>query len=343
MTRQLFPLLRFAVLMVVLTCAVGTATAQPQDGTIILREVAVLPDDAPNRARDLITDVTLERIVYTSDGLEVEGFLARPAKATDIKLPCVIFNRGGNRDFGAITPVRAAFLLCRIAKRGYVVAASNYRGNGDFGRAKYPGERVCGECNGEIGGTGREEFGGAEVNDILALIPMLEQLDEADTSRLGIFGWSRGGMMTYLALKATNRFKAAIVGAGVADVAAGIEQRPGIETHVYSELIPGWDDPDTRAVAITERSAVLWVDALPENTPILILHGTGDWRVDPTHALDMARLLLEEKRPYRLVMLEGGDHGLSEYRDEVDDMVDDWLDRYVRDGESWPSLEPHGR
>jgi dipeptidyl aminopeptidase/acylaminoacyl peptidase len=343
MPRHLSPWLRVSILLVVLACAQGTASAQPADGTIISREAVVLPDDAPEVARNLLGGVTLERIIYASDGLEVEGFLARPADATDDQLPCVIFNRGGNRDFGGITPVRAAFLLCRIAKRGYVVVASNYRGNGAFGRDKYPGERVCEECESPIGGLGREEFGGADVNDILALIPLLERLDEADTSRMGIFGWSRGGMMTYLALKASNRFKAAIVGAGLADLAAGIEQRPGMEAHVYSELIPGWDDPDTRAAAISDRSAVQWADALPESTPILILHGTGDWRVDPTHALDMAGLLLAAKRPYRLVMFEGGDHGLSEFRDEVDDLVDDWLDRYVRDGESWPSLEPHGR
>jgi dipeptidyl aminopeptidase/acylaminoacyl peptidase len=343
MTRIPYSTLHLMVLLAVLVIAFGTATAQPEDGTIKLREAVVLSDDAPEGARDSLTDVMLERIVYMSDGLEVEGFLAQPAEATGDKLPCVIFNRGGNRDFGSITPVRAAFLLGHIAKRGYVVVASNYRGNGEFGRTRYPGDRVCENCESEIGGVGREEFGGAEVNDILALIPLLEQLDEADASRMGVFGWSRGGMMTYLALKATDRFKAAIVGAGLADVAAGIEQRPDMEAHVYSELIPGWEDPDTRAKAISDRSAVQWANALPENTPILILHGTGDWRVDPTHALDMARQLLAHKRPYRLVMFEGGDHGLSEFRDEVDRMVYDWLDRYVRDGESWPSLEPHGR
>ncbi len=43
------------------------------------------------------------------------------------------------------------------------------------------------------------------------------------------------------------------------------------------------------------------------------------------------------------MVFEGGDHGLSEFRDEVDAAVGAWLDRYVRDGKSWPSLEPHGR
>jgi dipeptidyl aminopeptidase/acylaminoacyl peptidase len=332
------------VLLLLLVPGVVNA-GEPANGAIVSRDAVTLPDDAPERAYEYMEGVTLERIIYTSDGLEVEGFLARPSENSGEKLPCVIYNRGGNRDFGAITPLRAVRLLCGIAKRGYVVAASNYRGNGEFGLAKYPGERVCPDpdCGGAIGGVGREEFGGAEVDDILALIPVLAQVEQADTSRMGVFGWSRGGMMTYLTLKQTNRFKAAIVGGGLTDLAAGIEQRPGMEKHVYSELIPGWDDAGTRAEAIAARSAVLWADALPEATPILILHGTADWRVDPTQALDMAGALLKAQRPYRLVMFEGGDHGLNEHDDEVNRLVDDWLDHYVRDGKSWPSLEPHGR
>jgi dipeptidyl aminopeptidase/acylaminoacyl peptidase len=321
----------------------ASAFAQPADGTVISRKALSMPDDAPDRAKAAATKITLERIIYVSDGLEVEGYVARPKETDGEKLPCVIFNRGGNRSFGELSPMRAALLMGRLATRGYVVAASNYRGNGEFGREKYPGERICSECEQHIGGVGREEFGGAEVNDILNLIPVLEQMPEADTARMGLFGWSRGGMMTHLALKKTDRFKAAIVGAGVADAAAGIEQRPGMAEHVYSELVPGWDDPEKRAAAVAARSAVLWADALPENTPILILHGTADWRVDPTQALDMARALLEARRPFRLVMLEGGDHGLSEYWDESDRLVDHWLDTYVRDGKSWPSLDPHWR
>ena len=48
----------------------------------------------------------------------------------------------------------------------------------------------------------------------------------------------------------------------------------------------------------------------------------------------MATALCEAKRPFRLVFFEGGDHGLGEFRDEVDEQVLRWLDRYVRDGEN---------
>ena len=312
------------------------------DGTILTRETVSLAADAPELAVRRSAGVVLERIVYASDGLEVEGYLARPAGEIPEPLPGIIWNRGGNRDFGGLNPTRAALLLGRLAQRGYVVVASNYRGNGEHGRRLYPPERTCprGEA---IGGKGREEFGGAELRDVLALVPLLEALPEADATRLGIYGWSRGGMMTYLALRESDRFKAAVVGGGVSDLGLAGEARPKMIEHVFSELIPGWQDPEQRARAIEARSAARWADELPATTPLLLLHGTADWRVSPQQALAMASALLAARRPFRLVMLEGGDHGLREHRDEVNRLVDAWLDRYLRDAAPLPDLEPHGQ
>src|SRR5207253_98720 len=106
-------------------------------------------------------------------------------------------NRGGNREEGQWDTVSLAFYLGRMATWKYVVIASQYRGND--------------------GGEGKEEFGGKDVNDVLNLIPALSQITKADTSRIGIEGRSRGGMMTYLALKSTCRFKAAVVNSGLAN------------------------------------------------------------------------------------------------------------------------------
>jgi dipeptidyl aminopeptidase/acylaminoacyl peptidase len=306
--------------------ALIAAPVLAQDGELLdstpvsLSEEAIAGlEEREPEIREILAGVELRSITYRSDGLRVKGYLALP-RAGDEKLPVVIFNRGGNRTFGELNDARAALFLGKLASWGYVALASQYRGNG--------------------GGEGVEEFGGAEVNDVLALIPLAESLPRADASRIGMNGWSRGGMMTYLALARTDRIAAAIVGAGLADSVSGLEERPEME-QVYAELVPRWEE--TKEEALRARSAVLWPEELHAETPILLLHGTADWRVDPTQALRMATALYEAKRPFRLVLFEGGDHGLSEHRAEVDRLARDWLDRYVRDREPWPSLEPHGR
>lgn len=260
----------------------------------------------------------VERIVYLSDGLRVAGYRASPVEGAD--LPVIIYNRGGNRDFGQWSDERAAIRLGEMASWGYIVLASQYRG--------------------VDGGEGIEEFGGAEVNDVLNLLQVAAESTRADTARVGMFGWSRGGMMTYLALRRTDRIKAAIVGAGPVDLFALVEDRPPMEDNVLAELVPGyWDRRDE---ALEERSAIRWVDQIHDGTPLLLLHGSADWRVLPTESLRMATALFEARHPFRLMFFEGGDHGLSEYRSEVDRAVREWFDHYVRDGATWPSLEPHG-
>lgn len=325
--------------------------APPPDGTLVERvpvDLASLevPEDLRPRLDQLATAARLERIVYASDGLLVDGYLLLPADPDGGPWPCVIFNRGGNRDFGGLNELRA-LSHAPLARAGYLVVMSDYRGNGP-GLERYPPDRSCEECGDPVGGRGREEFGGAEVNDVLALIPLLEALPEADASRLGMYGWSRGGMMTYLALQrlaarpgGASRVRAAVIGAGMADSFATLAERPGME-HVYADLVPGWS-LETMDAALEARSPVLHAEALPAETPLLLLHGSADRRVDPRQALDMTRALVEARRPVRLMLLEGGDHGLNEYGAEVDEAVVRWLDRYVRDGERWPSLEPHGR
>lgn len=275
------------------------------------------------RWRELLDgrEVRCERIRYWSEGLRVVGFFVRPTKIEPgQRLPAVIFNRGGNREFGAID-FRTLRLLTSLAARGYVVLASQYRGND--------------------GGEGAEEFGGAEVADVLNLLKVIDGLPEADGERVGLYGWSRGGLMTYLALAQTDRIRAAVVGAGPTDSFEVVRLRPEMESGVYAQLIPGWKE--NREQELAKRSPIRWAERLNPATPILLLHGTADWRVSPRDSIRMAEALYGLKRPFRLILYEGGDHGLSEFREEVDRAVYEWLDRYVRDRQQWPSLEPHGR
>jgi len=265
-----------------------------------------------------LDSIEIYTITYLSDGLKVNGLMAKPKQEGNF--PCIIYNRGGNRDFGQLVVAHGALLLGNLAKEGYVVMASQYRGNG--------------------GSEGQEEFGGSDVNDVLILTEVLKEIEGADTERIGMYGWSRGGMMTYLALSKTDKIKTAVVGGAISDLEAMIEDRPEMETGVLSEVIPQYQN--NKALELEKRSAIKWAEKLPENTPLLILHGNADWRVKCDQSIRMALELDKLRKPYRLVIFEGADHGISEHRAEVNDLVSKWFTTYLK-GESLPNMEYHGR
>lgn len=266
-----------------------------------------------------LDEIDLYHITYISDSLKIKGYLVKPKQKGNY--PCVIYNRGGNRNFGSLKIASAAITLGQIAKEGYVVIASQYRGN--------------------EGSEGQEEFGGQEVNDILILPEVLKEVEGANTRIIGMYGWSRGGMMTYIALTKTNQIKAAVVGGAVADNFETIKDRPEMETGVLAELVPNYETNKT--AELEKRSAVKWVDKFPKNVPILMLHGNADWRVKPEQSLRMALQFETYRIPYRLIIFEGSDHGISEHRDEVNSQVIAWFDRYLKQNESLPNMEYHGR
>jgi len=314
--KQILAVLSFIILHFAGSC---------QDGKIISRELFPLHDSvfAQIRQRDTslataLNKVNFYRIVYLSYGLKVVAYLAEP-KAKG-KYPCIISNRGGNRDFGQWFPTSIAFFLGQMASWNYVVIASQYRGND--------------------GGEGQEEFGGKDVNDVTNLIPALAQLPSADTSRIGIHGGSRGGMMTYLALKRTCTFKAAVVVAGAANAFTNIKSRPEM-AEVYDELVPGIKSD--RENLLKSRSAVFWADKMCKTTPLLIMHGSSDWRVPVAEALELVQRLTESKHPTRFILYEGADHGLREYRSAEFAEIKRHFDYYLRDGKKWPAMELHGQ
>jgi len=289
----------------------------PADGDIVAAEefvpdAATLADLAASSplAHARLQRLLIQRITYLSDGLQVRGWLIEPRAAG--VYPGVIYNRGGNREYGAISESLVIYWISRFADFGYVVAASQYRGN--------------------AGGEGIEEFGGAEVNDVLNLVPLLDDHPKADASRLGMYGHSRGGMMTYLALRQTEAFSAGIVDAGVSDCFAWILQRPEMED-VFADLVPDyWANRDAALVA---RSAIRWPADLPAATPLLLIHGTADTRVEPSHASLMDEALRAVGRPVQLELFPGADHALSGFLDEESALIEDWLNSYVRDQQAW--------
>jgi len=266
-----------------------------------------------------LDSIDIYSITYLSDGLKVKGLLVKPKKHG--QYPCIIYNRGGNRESGSLKIAHGIYTLGEIAKEGYVVIASQYRGNG--------------------GSEGQEEFGGKDVNDVVILTEVLNEIEDADAERIGMYGWSRGGMMTYIALTKTDKIKAAVVGGAVSDNYETIKDRPKMETNVLAELIPNYEK--NKESELDKRSATKWVDKFSKNVPILMLHGNSDWRVKPEQSLRLAMEFEKHRVPYRLIMFEGGDHGISEHRKEVNEQVIKWFDKYLKSNEPLPNMEYHGR
>lgn len=266
---------------------------------------------------EYIDSIDMNWISYLSDGLMVNGLMVKPKKPG--KYPCIIYNRGGNRDFGQLLVAHAAMTLGQLAKEGYVVIASNYRGNGRS--------------------EGQEQFGGDDVNDVLNLIDVLKEIEEADTERIGMYGWSRGGMMTYIALTKTDQIDAACVGGAPSDLT--IIDRPEMESKVYAQLIPNYET--NKEEELKKRSAIYWADKFPKDVPLLILHGNSDWRVKSSNSLNLALELDKHRVPYRLKIFEGGNHGIREHKREVDNEVIDWFRRFLKEDEALPNMEFHGK
>lgn len=288
--------------------------------SIIIERVPIELGDSQNKmiasgwGEDALNNTVVEKITYISDGLKVKGYIAYP-KDINNKYPCVIWNRGGIGDRGAIDPFTAKGVFGQIASWGYVVFTSQYRGND--------------------GGEGKDEFGGSDLNDVLNLIPLADEFDFADIEKWGIEGWSRGGMMTYLALTKNHNpaypaggFKCAIVTGGIANLRCNSDESPFMR-RLYEATMGSYSYDDFNQKC-ESRSIVNFPEKLSKNTPMLILHGTDDNRVLPHDSLDLSYKLLKYKIPFRLVMLEGGDHFMRKHRKEVDDMRRKWYEKYLQ-------------
>lgn len=256
----------------------------------------------------VIEETVVERLTYLSDGLKVAGYAARPKEPG--VYPVLIWNRGGFGARVALDDLTAYLILASTAVWGYVVLATQYRGN--------------------QGGDGTEEFGGAEINDALAMLEVARQFPECDAERIAVEGASRGGMTTYHLLARHDRFTCAIVHAGLADLSSRCAANDDFRRFLRQQL---GDLPDEAFCAeVNRRSPLRLVPSLPKQTPILLLHGTADTRVPVEQTTRMAVELTRYGIPHEVVILEGAGHVAlkdGSYR-EIDRRRKAWLEKYLR-------------
>jgi len=232
-------------------------------------------------------------ITYISDDQIVEGYIIQPKRLHNT--PIVLFNRGGNRNFDKLDTTSIKDWMVPIALGGFTVFATQYRTN--------------------------EEYGGADLNDVLDLITLAKQFPNVDSNKIGMVGWSRGGLMTYLTLTKTSEIDCAIIGGSPTDMHVLIQQRPKMDS-LFAKLIPAYST--NRQAELTNRSPVLWAGKLSK-TKLLIIHGQADDRANVNHAIKMSEELNRISYPHQLLIFPEGTHTISNKKVERDSAIINWL------------------
>lgn len=246
---------------------------------------------------------------YEVDGFTIGGFLIVPTGQSGLSV--ILFNRGGTAAYGRMDFAGLFLNAFWLADAGYAVIGTQYRG----GMGLPP----------EVGGI--DEWGGSDVRDVQALVPIARALDVADTDRLGMYGVSRGSVNMFRASLEMEKLKTMVSVSGVYDLEHELEFRPRME-RIHRKHMPGFDSE--RAAVLAKRSVVEWTDELDRNVPILLIHGAYDERSSAAGALKFASRLQERWHPYRLVMFENDDHFLSEHQKEMREIVTEWFARHLR-------------
>jgi dipeptidyl aminopeptidase/acylaminoacyl peptidase len=253
---------------------------------------------------------TEDFVSHSADGTEVHGLLVRPVGTpAGSRLPLILWIHGGpnGQDDYSFSMNRQLF-----AANGYAVLSVNYRGSDGRGAAF---QRAI-----------FADWGHHEVEDLLGAVDEAVRSGVADSERLGIGGWSYGGILTDYTIATTTRFKAAISGAGSA-LQLSIYGTDQYITQYELELGPPWQSRD---LWIKLSYPFLGADRI--KTPTLFMGGQADFNVPIIGGEQMYQALRELGVPTQLVVYPGQYHGLTDpsfLKDRFDRWVA-WFDRYLK-------------
>ena len=256
-----------------------------------------------------LKDVSLakvEEIAFKSaDGTEVHGFITYPLGFEPGKrYPLISFNHGGPQ---SQTDARFDFRWQLFAANGYAVVAANYRGSTGRGTDYAMGLYA--------------RWGEKDVQDVLASVDEVVRRGVADPARLGIGGWSYGGMLTNYVIASDTRFKAAASGASISNILAGY----GTDQYVRdyeNELGVPWKDLETWM-----RVSFPYYHADRIKTPTLFMGGSRDFNVPLLNQEQMYEALQSLQVPTELVIYPDQFHGLTR-PSYLLDRYQRWLDWY---------------
>ena len=228
------------------------------------------------------------------DGKKIEGVLIRPVNYEEgTRYPTITVVHGGpeaHYDNGWLTAYSMAGQVG--AGKGFAVFYPNYRGS--------TGRGV------EFAMSSQADLAGAEFDDIVDGVDYLIKEGITDGDRVGVTGGSYGGYATgWMATRYSDRFAAGVMFVGISDNISkwGTSDIPE-ELYLVHARKRLWDDYQW----FLERSPIYHVENA--KTPLLIMHGKNDTRVDPGQSYELYRhIKTRTKTPIRLVLYPGEGHG----------------------------------
>lgn len=212
--------------------------------------------------------------------------------------PMLVYPHGGvHSNFGS----GAAHVVRELISQGYLIIAPEYRGSTGYGKMHY--ENI--------------DYGGLEIEDTFAARNwMVENIDVVDPERVGILGWSHGGLHTLMnVFKHPEAYKAAHASVPVSDLVA----RMGYKSQAYRDLYEAEyhvAEPASENVAEYRRRSPAWnvPEYNPEKHPPLLVHTTQNDQ--DVNVLEVEHIIksLKEKGwdfEYKVYPSTPGAHGFS--------------------------------
>jgi dipeptidyl aminopeptidase/acylaminoacyl peptidase len=250
----------------------------------------------------------------SKDGTEIHGTVVKPPGfVAGRKYPTVLWIHGGpnGQDEHSLILDGYQYEPQMFAAKGYVVLRVNYRGGSGRGIA--------------FAKAIFADWGHKEVQDLLAGVDFLVAQGIADPNRLGVGGWSYGGILTDYTIATDGRFKAAISGAGSANQLATY----GTDEYVLqynNELGPPWSNP-----ALWMKVSYPFFHADRIHTPTLFMGGSKDFNVPIIGGEQMYQSLRTLGVPAQLIVYPGQHHVFTRpsFIKDIAERMSAWLDRYI--------------
>jgi dipeptidyl aminopeptidase/acylaminoacyl peptidase len=261
---------------------------------------------------ELDLGVTEEVSFKSKDGTQVNGLLTYPVgyvKGTRVPLLLRIHGGPNSQDQHSLSIERQMF-----AANGYAVLAVNYRGSAGRGQ-KFSRSIFA-------------DWGNYEVQDLLAGVDHVIAMGVADPERLGVGGWSYGGILTDYLIATDTRFKAATSGAGTAFTVAfyGTDQ---YITQYDHEIGPPWN-PKAWETYVKISYPFLRADRI--KTPTLFMGGERDFNVPIEGSQQMYQALRSLGIDTQLIIYPNENHGIqrpSYQRDRMERYLA-WYEKYLK-------------